>query len=112
MRGLLPFNNFRDLHQYAYLDLLEGVHFRKLKMLRDDTKPLHLLAAGRLRSLIYKYGLQAVKKRFSPTQWVYIEKTLFQILVGREIPDFRLELRRSIEDWLGDRILFPRFREG
>jgi hypothetical protein len=79
-------------------------------MLRDDKSPLHLLAAGRLRSLIHKYGLHAVKKRFSPTQWVYIDKTLFQILVGKEIPDFRLELRRSIEDWLENRIRFVRFK--
>jgi hypothetical protein len=79
-----------------------------LKRLRDDAKPLHLLAAGGLRRFIHKYGLQAARKRFSPSQWSYIEKTLFRTLEGEEIPDLQLRLKRSIEDWLENRIRHPR----
>jgi len=108
-RGVL-FRKIRHLHRYAAADLLKRMQFRKLRVLRDDAKPLHLLAAGRLRQLIHKFGLQGVKKRFSPSNWAYIEKTLFRTLNGKEIPDLRLRLKMGIEDWLEDRIRFPRLR--
>jgi hypothetical protein len=107
-RGV-PFKKIRHLHRYADVDLLGQLYFRRLKRLRDDAKPLHLLAAAGLRRLIHKYGLHAAKKRFSPSQWSYIEKTLFRTLEGEEIPDLRVRLKRSIEDWLENRIRFPRF---
>ena len=106
-RGV-PFKEFRHIHRYADVDLLGQFHFRRLKRLRDDAKPLHLLAAGGLRRLIHKYGLHAARKRFSPSQWAYIEKKLFEVLEGEEIPDLQLRLRRSINDWLENRIRFPR----
>ena len=108
-RGV-PFKKIRDLDQYADFDLLGQFKFIRLKRLRNDAKPLHRLAAGRLRHLIHKYGLQATKKRFSPSHWAYIEKTLFRAPDGEEIPDLRLRLRRSIEDWLEDKIRWPRFK--
>ena len=52
-RGV-PFKNIRHLHRYADFDLLGQLRFRRLKRLRDDAKPLHLLAAGGLRRLIHK----------------------------------------------------------
>ncbi len=106
-RGV-PFKKVRHLHRYADIDVLGRFHLRRLRRLRVDAKPLHLLAAGGLRRLIYKYGLHAVKKRYSPPQWAYIEKTLFQVLEGQEIPDLRHRLKRSIRDWLENRIRFPR----
>ena len=109
-RGV-PFKKIRHLHRYADVDLLGGLRLRKLRRLRDDGKPLHLLAAGGLRRLIRKYGLQATKKQFSPPHWAYIEKTLLRVLEGEEIPDLGLPLKRSIEDWLEDRIRFPRLEE-
>ena len=107
-RGV-PFKKIRHLHRYVDVDLLGQLHLRRLKRLRHDVKPLHLLAAGGLRRLIHKYGLHAARKRFSPSQWAYIEETLFGVLEGEEIPDLRLRLKRSIEDWLENRIRFPRF---
>ena len=107
----VPFKKIRDLHRYMEVDFLERVRFRKLRALRKGAKPLHLLAAAHLRHLIQRYGLHATKKRFSPSQWAYIEKTLFQTLEGKEIPDLRLRLKRSIEDWLENRIRFPRCRD-
>lgn len=107
-RGV-PFKKIRHLHRYADVDLLGLLNFKRLKRLRDDAKPLHLLAAAGLRRLIHKYGLHAARKRFSPSQWSYIEKTLFRTLEGEEIPDLRRRLKRSIEDWLEGRIRFARF---
>lgn len=108
-RGV-PFKKIHHLRRYANIDVLGGLHFRRLKRLQNDARPLHLLAAGRLRGLIHKYGLQAVKKRFSPSHWACIEKTLFRVLKAEEIPNLRLCLKRSIEDWLEDHIRFPRMR--
>jgi hypothetical protein len=104
----VPFKKIRHLRRYADVDLLGQLHFRRLKRLRDDAKPLHFLAAGGLRRLIHKYGLHAVKKQFSPSHWDYIERTLFRTLEGEEMPDLHLRLKRSIEDWLENRIRFPR----
>ena len=106
-RGV-PFKKIRHLHRYADVDLLGQLHFRKLKRLRDDAKPLHLLAAAGLRRLIHKYGLHAARKRFPPSQWAYIEKTLFRTLKGDDMPDLRHQLKRSIEGWLENKIRFPR----
>jgi hypothetical protein len=106
-RGV-PFKKIRHLHRYVDFDLLGQLHLRRLKRLRDDAKPLHRLAAGGLRRLIHKYGLQATKKQFSPAHWAYIEKSLLRVLEGKEIPDLRLRLKRNIEDWLENRIRFPR----
>jgi hypothetical protein len=106
-RGV-PFKKMRHLHRYADVDLLGQLHLRRLKRLRDDAKPLHLLAAAGLRRLIYKYGLHAARKRFSPSQWSYIEKILFRTLEGEEIPNLGLRLKRSVNDWLENRIRFPR----
>jgi hypothetical protein len=106
-RGV-PFREIRQIHRYADVDLLGQLNFRRLKRLRDDAKPLHLLAAGGLRHLIHKYGLHAARKRFSSSQWVYIEEKLLGVLEGEEIPDLRRRLKRSINDWLENRIRFPR----
>jgi hypothetical protein len=106
-RGV-PFKKIRHLHRYAEVDLLGRFHFRRLKKPRGGAKPLHRLAAGGLRRLIHKYGLHAAKKQFSSSHWAYIEKTLFKVLAGEEIPDLRLQLKQSIEGWLENRIRFPR----
>jgi hypothetical protein len=98
-RGV-PFKKIRHLDRYAEVDLLNALKFRRLRPLRNDAKPLHLLAAGGLRRLIHKYGLHAVKKRFSPSNWAYIEKTLLRVLEGEEMPNLRVRLKRSIQDWL------------
>jgi hypothetical protein len=105
----VPFKKIRDLNRYVEVDFLERVRFRNLRALRNDAKPLHLLAAAQLRHLMQAYGLHATKKRFSPSHWAYIEKTLFQTLEGEEIPDLQLRLKRSLDDWLENRIRFPRF---
>lgn len=105
----VPFKKIRDLSRYVEVDFLERMRFRKLRVLRGDAKPLHRLAAAHLRHLIRKFGLHATKKRFSPSHWAYIERTLFRVLEGNEIPDLGLRLKRSIQDWLHNRIRFPRF---
>ena len=104
----VPFKKIRDLHRYLEIDFLENLRFLKLRMLRKGAKPLHRLAAAQLRDMLQKYGLHATKKRFSPSQWAYLEKTLFQTLEGKEIPDLQLRLRRSLNDWLENRLRFPR----
>ena len=107
-RGV-PFKKISQLHRYADVDPLGQLHFRRLRKLPANAKPLHRLAARGLRRWLHKYGLQAVKKQFSSSHWAYIEKNLFSALEGEEIPDIRLRLKCSIEDWLNDRIRFPRF---
>jgi len=109
LRGAgVPFKKIRNLHRYADVDLLASVEFRKLKKLQAGRKPLHGLAAGHLEHLISQYGLHATKKRFSAPQWAYIEKLFFRHAQRNEVPDIRAHMKKSIRDWLNDRIRFPR----
>jgi hypothetical protein len=107
----VPFRRIDDLHRYLEVDFLEQMQFRDLRALQDDAKPLHRLAVPQLRRRIETFGLHPTKKSFSPSQWAYLEKTLFRTLKGKEIPDLQFRLKRSIEDWLENRIRFPRFQD-
>jgi len=105
----VPFKKIRNLHRYAEIDLFPDVKFRRLKSLPSNAKPLHRLASLGLWRLIRKYGLQATKKQFSPSEWAYIDKLFLQAMEDSEVLDIRRRLNRSIEDWLNNRIRFPRF---
>jgi hypothetical protein len=104
----VPFGKIRHLHRYAELDLFPDLKFRKLKSLPSTAKPLHRLASVGLQRLIRKYGLQATKKQFSPPEWKYIEDLLLQYVETEQLLDIRGRMKKSIEDWLEDRIRFPR----
>jgi hypothetical protein len=109
LRGAaVPYKKIRHLDRYADVELLAGLEFRRLKTVSADAKPLHLLAAAYLRDQIAQYGLQAVRKRFGSAQWPYIERIFFDNVRPHRIPNVRRRLRKSIEDWLEDRVRFPR----
>jgi hypothetical protein len=109
----VPFRKIRHLHRYAEIDLFPDVKFRRLTSLPSTAKPLHRLATVGLERLILKYGLQATKKQFSPPEWKYIEDLFLQRVETGQLVDIRRRMKKSIEDWLNDRIRFPRplFRE-
>jgi hypothetical protein len=86
-RGV-PFRKIRHLHRYVHVDLLGQLHLRRLKRLRDDAKPLHLLAAGGLRRLIHKYGLQATKKDFHRRNGPTLKRLCLGSWKGRKFPIF------------------------
>ena len=104
----VPFRKVRDLQKYSECDLLAHVKFWQLEKVPKDTKPLHRLAMEGLRHSIGRYGLHATKKQFSSPEWTYIEKTLLRPMEDSDVPDIRVLMRKSIEDWLNDRIRFPR----
>jgi hypothetical protein len=104
----VPFRKIRHLHRYAEIDLFPDVKFRRLKSLPSTAKPLHRLATVGLQRLIQKYGLQATKKQFSPPEWEYIEKLFLQGVETELRLDISGRMKKSIEDWLEDRIRFPR----
>ena len=53
-------------------------------------------------------GLQGTAKRFSPSEWAYVKKTFLTQMEGAEVPDVKLLMRKSMRDWLEDRVRFPR----
>lgn len=103
----VPFKKINHLHRYADINFLANVRFRRLAPLSKHTKPLHILAAGFLRDQISSFGLQAVKRQFTPQHWAYIEKILFQAVQGDEVPDIRRLMSKAVDDWLNDRVRFP-----
>jgi len=106
--GGVPIRRFIDIRGFADIDLLNRVTFLKFCQPPPGSKPLQILAAERLQSLVQEFGLQNTSKRFSPAEWAYLTKKFFRPASQAEIPDVRSLMRRSIRDWLEDRIRFPR----
>ncbi len=104
----VPFRKIRHIHRYAEIDLFPDVEFRRLKSLPLTAKPLQRLASVGLQQRIQEYGLQATKKQFSPPEWKYIEDLFLQRIETGQLLDIRGRMKKSIEDWLNDRIRFPR----
>jgi len=106
-RGV-PIREFASIRRYAEIDLLKGVSFLSLLGVRSGLKPLRLLAAERLQSLVQELGLQNASKRFLPPEWAYLSATLFAPTSKDDLPDIRALMQKSARDWLEDRIRFPR----
>ena len=101
-RGV-PFKKIRHLHRYADVDLLGQLHFRRLKRLRDDAKPLHLLAAGGLRRLdSQNLDLHAVKKQiFAVELGLYRKRPCFEFWKERKSPNLRLSIETQHRGLVG-----------
>ena len=106
-RGV-PIREFANIRRYADIELLKGVNFLSLLSVRSGLKPLRLLAAERLQSLVQELGLQNTSKRFLPPEWAYLSATLFAPTAKDDMPDIRSLMQKSARDWLEDRIRFPR----
>lgn len=107
----VPFKKLRHINRYADLDLLAGLKLRHLIPIASHTKPLRAMAAANLADQIEEYGLHAALKRFPSSQRAYMKKLFLEDIDGNDVPDIRGQMRRGIEDWLQDRIRFPRFPE-
>ena len=104
----VPIREFANIRRYADIDLLKGVSFLNLLGIRSNLKPLQLLAAERLQWLVQELGLQNASKRFSPSEWVYLSTKLLATTLRDDIPDIKTLIRKSVRDWLEDRLRFPR----
>ena len=104
----VPIREFVHIRRYGDIDLLKGVSFLKLLELRTNLKPLQLLAAERLQSLVQEVGLQNASKKFSPSEWAYLKAKFFAPISKTDIPDIRSRMQTSARDWLEDRLRFPR----
>jgi hypothetical protein len=105
----VPFKKVRHIHRYADINLLSGLKLRCIVASSNHKKPFHTMAAAHLANQIVDFGLHATLKRYPSSHRAYIEKLFLEDVDGGEVPDLRLHLKRSIEDWLEDRIRFPRF---
>jgi hypothetical protein len=104
----VPFRKLRHIHRYADVDLLSSLKLRRIVSSSDHKKPLRAMAAAHLANQIEDFGLQAALKRFPSSHRAYIEKLFLEDVDGGEAPDIRRRMRKAIQDWLEDRIRFPR----
>jgi len=104
----LPFRTFVDLPRCVDVPAFKDLNIVSLHIGAYESMPKEFLQATGLRSLIKKHGLQTVSKMFSPPQWAYLKHKFFDRSVGLELPDFNLLERKTTQDWLEDRIRFPR----
>jgi hypothetical protein len=104
----VPFKKLRDIHRYSDLNLLSGLKFRRLVSSSNHKKPLRAMAAAHLATQIEDFGLHAALKQFPSAQRAYFKKLFLKDVDGREVPDIRGRMKKSVQDWLDDRIRHPR----
>jgi len=105
----LPFRRFDHLGRYAELDLLANLSIWDAGLKREGLKPIEELAAEGLLRKIDEVGLQVALKQYSSQTAAYLMKRFFQPAPESKFPDLNGWMRRSVQDWLDDRIRFPRF---
>jgi len=104
----VPFKRFLDLERYADIDLLGNLEFAKLTVPREGWTPAQQLACEGLRYRVAKFGLQAVSKQFSSSEWAAIKKAYLKPMKGVRFPNLEALMRKSNADWFAGRIRFPR----
>lgn len=107
----LPFKKFADITRYAELDLLANISFWEAGRKRDGLTPMESLAAEGLLRKIDEHGLQMALKVFAPQERAYIVKKFLRPALASRFPDLNELMRKSVRDWLRDRIRFPRLIE-
>jgi hypothetical protein len=107
----LPFRRFIDLERYAKLDMLPNLSFWEVGRKRDGLTAIDSLAAEGLLRKIEEVGLQMTSKMFSAQEWAYLAKKFLRPAPESKFPDLNALLRKSVHDWLEDRIRFPRLRK-
>jgi hypothetical protein len=104
----VPFKKFSAIHRYGEIDLLATVRFGTLNWLPPKCRGIRFLAAYGLRQLIHRFGQQAAAKRLGPQLWAYIAKNHLQPVPSTAIQGIRPRLKRSVENWLCNRLRYPR----
>ncbi len=110
MGSAVPHKKLRDIHRYAEINPLKNLVFAKVRARLDKQKPIQFLAATGLVSLIEKHGLHPVSKIFPSSEWAWLKKKFLESTTEAELPRLSSMLKKSIEDWLENRIRFPRPR--
>jgi hypothetical protein len=104
----VPFQDFDDLDRYVELDPLSGLSFWNVNRTRANlTVPEALAAEGLLRK-IETYGMQGASKMYSSQTWAYLTKRSLAPSTEGRFSDLKGQMRKSIREWLENRIRFPR----
>lgn len=107
LRGsAMPFRSFLEIHKYAAIDLVKDLRCAELIIDCDASTPMNFPAAEGLRSLISSGGLQLAAKRFPSANWSFLKRKFLQE-EDALLSEIARRLRKSIADWLNDRIRFP-----
>jgi hypothetical protein len=107
----LPYHNFKNIHKYAGIDLLPNILFWSFGRKREGLTPRESLAAEGLIRKIQELGMQMASKTFTAQQWAHICKKYLEPPAEGDFPDLNRLMRKSIRDWLEDRIRFTRLKE-
>jgi len=107
----IPFRNFQEIERFAETDLLSGLTIWKFGRKREGLTVPESLAAEGLLDKIEAYGLQAASKMYSAQTWDYLSKKFLVPASESKFPDLNRLMRRTIRDWLENRIRFPRLPE-
>jgi hypothetical protein len=107
--GGLPFRKFVDIERYKDIDLLPNISFWEFGRKRDGLTIADSLAAEGLLRQISEFGLQMTAKRYTAQEWAYINQKY--LAPAANFPDINRLMRKSVRDWLEDRIRFPRLKK-
>ena len=104
----VPIREYLRLSEYAHYNVLRDVTFSTIIPTPKDLKPREFLMMHGLRSLVAERGLQSAAKMFTSSQWAYLRKKYLDP-VGENFPDLHALMKKSVLDWLENRIRFPRW---
>jgi hypothetical protein len=107
----VPFRRLLDIRRYAEIDLLPDLSFWKIPTKRQGLKPMQSLASEGLLNRIQQFGVQATSKMFPAQEWAYLTKKFLVQVPKEDFPDLNGLMRKSMLEWLNDRIRFPRLRK-
>jgi hypothetical protein len=110
-RGV-PIRNFREIDRFGKDSLLRGLSFWKLASKRKGLTNVESLAAEGLLHKIEAYGLQGAAKMYTSQAWAYLSKKLLMPMPETSFPNLDRLMRKSIRDWLDNRVRFPRLEKG
>jgi hypothetical protein len=103
----VPIRNFVDIRKYGEINLLENLKFWKTRA-RAGLTPVQRLAAEALDVRSREIGLQGVSKDFTASEWANLKEKLLEENPRTDFPDINMLFKKSVRDWLEDRIRFTR----
>ena len=102
---------FRDIRKFSDDDLLADLKFLKPRPVPEYVSPITRFAIEYVRELMKTVGIQAVAKRFPSNEFAHFRERYLESAPAESL-NVNERLKKSIRDWLEDRIRFPRTRFG
>ncbi len=104
----VPYKSLDGIAKYRDMDLLSGLRVAAVKSTKGESDPKRSLKIEVLRALTSRYGSQGALKIFGAEERSWLKKHCLTTTASIDLQAVKRRLHKSIDDWLEDRIRFPR----